>query len=794
MFKNNIKLFFRNIIRYKSTFVINVIGLSSGLACVLMISLWIFDEMQVDKFHENDENLYQVWNKFETNQGAKVLEWTPTQLAETMAEKLPEVKYAAAQTVPERFAKTSLKLNNKYIKANGVCADKDYLKIFSYPLIEGDKSMALSEINSIVISESLATNLFGETKGIIGKVIEWDGIHANENYQVSGVFQDLPNQSTHNFDFIVPMEAWKKGVILQGGNFNWDNNNPITYIVLHEGTKEKEFAAKIEKFSKQQNDDVTADLVMTQYSSNYLYGNFENGRQVQGRMTYVYLFSCIALFILAIACINFMNLSTANASRRLKEIGVKKALGSGRGTLISQYFTESVMTAFISLIMALLFVFLFLSKFNEITGKELVLNFSFLTVGAIILITFFTGILAGSYPALYLSRFKPVAILKGQLKNSWAEIWVRKGLVIFQFSLSIILILAVLLVSQQVSYVQSKNLGMDKDNLIYFKQEGFLKENKEAFLAELKNTPNVLNAATTSQNIIGTMINTTGGLIWSGNDEERRSRFKELQIGHDFIETMDIKVKEGRPFLREFPTDSAAIVFNETAIKSMNLKDPIGKTIRYGDRQYTIVGVLKDFHFQSFRETVKPMFFRLNPKEKGLEFVVRIAQGKETEVLAQLKGLYARFNPGYVFEYNFLDTDFQAQYAAEQQVASLSRYFAGLAIIISCLGLFGLAAYTSERRRKEISIRKVLGQSVSNITFMLSSEFAKLVFIAILIAMPVAYLLASNWLSGYAYKIPLKLWYFLGAGLLALVVAMITVGSQTVGAANRNPADGLRDE
>ncbi len=794
MFKHNVKLFLRTIKRYKTTFMINVIGLSSGLACVFLIALWVLDEVQVDKIHENDEYLYQVWNKFESREGPRVLNWTPSILAETMADKLPEVKYAASQTVPTQFAKTPLRVNNKIIKTAGVFAGKDYFNIFSYPLIEGDKNQVLEEINSIVISESLANQLFGSPKEVVGKVIEWDAMGMLGKHQVSGVFKDIPTNSTTHFDFILPLAAYKKGIIHNGGKNDWVNNNPITYILLNEGTNVQEFAAKIENFSKLQDEDVEADLIITKYSSNYLYSNFENGKQTSGRMNYVYLFSCIALFILTIACINFMNLSTANASRRLKEIGVKKALGSKRTTLITQYFGESVMTAFISLLFALLVVFLFIPQFNVITGKTLSLSFEPLTFGLLLLIALFTGVLAGSYPALHLSRFKPVTILRGQLKNSWGEVWVRKGLVIFQFSLSIILIIAVLLVSQQVDYVRSKNLGMDKDNVVYFSQEGHLRQNAEAFLKELKTFPNIVNAAMTSQNIIGTNINTTGGVVWTGNEEERQSRFKTLRIGHDFIETMDMKIKEGRSFSRQFPADSAAIVFNETAIKMMGIKNPIGKTIRYGSTQYTIIGILKDFHFQSFRETVRPMFFRLNNNRSNLEFVVRIASGTEKETLTMLADAYAKFNPGYVFEYSFLDTDFQAQYAAEQRVASLSKYFAGLAILISCLGLFGLAMYTAERRRKEISIRKVLGQSVSQVTIMLSGEFAKLVLIAIGIAIPIAYLLAGNWLSSFAYRIPLKIWYFIGAGCIALFVALLTVGSQAIGAANKNPVDGLKEE
>lgn len=792
MLKHNLKLFLRNIKRYKSTFLINLIGLSTGLTCVILITLWVIDELKVDTFHENDTQLYQVWNSFNSPEGTRVLNWTPPMLAETMVKQLPEVEYATAQSLPEWFENTPLKVDGKIIKAPGIFAEKDYFKIFSYELLEGNKEQVLVDLNSIVISESLSKRLFGTAEDIVGKTIEWDILNTQKSHQVSGVFKDIPSNATTQFDFILPFKNWENAVLGLGERIDWVSNNPATYIVLKEGTDPKVFAAKIKGFSKLQDKDVSADLVMTQYSSNYLYGNFENGKQTSGRMDYVYLFSLIALFILVIACINFMNLSTANASRRLKEIGVKKAMGSKRGALIAQYFGESILTAFISFGISLLMVNFCIPKFNEITGKSVGLDIS--SLGLLVLVVLGTGILAGSYPALHLSRFNALKILRGSIKGSLSEVWVRKGLVVFQFALSIILIVSVLVVYQQITFVQSKNLGMDKDNVIYFNQEGNLKENTEAFLEEIKSISGVVNASTTTQNVIGTDINKTGGLVWNGNEENRKSRFNELRIGHDFIETMEMKVKEGRTFSKAFATDSSAIVFNETAIKLMGLEDPVGKTVRYGNTQYNIIGVLKDFHFKSLRETVSPMFFRLAPQDRYLQFAVRIIKGQEKETLAQINTIYTQFNKGYVFDYQFLNTDYQAQYESELRAVTLSKYFAGLAILICCLGLFGLAMFTAERRKKEIGIRKVLGQSATQVTMMLSSEFIKLVLVAILIALPIAYMLSTDWLSGFAYHIPLQFWNFVGAGILALLVAIVTVSSHAIKAANNNPVEALRDE
>ncbi|RKN77982.1 ABC transporter permease [Ulvibacterium marinum] len=795
MLKHNLKLFFRNIKKYKSTFLINVIGLSTGLACVLLIALWVVDELQVDKFHKNDTELYQVWNKFENPDGIKLAFWTPDMLAETMAEQLPEVKYASPFIPGGWLGNMPLTTEKETYKASGVFAGRDYFKMFSYELIKGTEDQVLTDISSIVISESLATKIFGSPDEAIGKALEWNALNTNETHTVSGIFKDLPSNSTQQFDFILPFERFVKLSPNIGRESSWTQNAPITYIVLEKGTNVERFAKKIAGFSKAQDDNVEADLFLKQYSTNYLHGNFENGKVVGGRIEYVYLFSAIALFILIIACINFMNLSTANATRRVKEIGIKKALGSQRRTLIWQYFGEAILTAFFSLLVAILIMAAILPQFNMITGKTLSLLPDFQTMAIILTTVLFTGLLAGSYPALHLSRFNPVAILKGKLKSATSEVWVRQGLVVFQFGLSIILIVAVLVVYKQIDFVQSKNLGMEKDNVIYFQKEGLLQSKSEAFLEKVNTIPGVLNATTAVQNFVGSQMNNTSGVRWPGQEEGTTIDFTDMGTSVGLIETLDIEVAEGRAFSKAFASDStSAILFNETAIRTMGLKDPVGKTVNLWGEDRQIVGVVKDFHFQSFREAIRPMFFRLVPEKQTFLFMAKLAAGSERETLAQLKEIYGEFNPGYTFDYKFLDTDFQALYESENRVAVLSKYFAGLAILISCLGLLGLATFTAERRRKEISIRKVLGQTATQVTVMLTIEFAKLVIISILISLPLAYWLTSNWLSGFVYRIPLSFWYFLGAGIVALLVAMLTVGSQAIQAANKNPVNGLREE
>ena len=439
-----------------------------------------------------------------------------------------------------------------------------------------------------------------------------------------------------------------------------------------------------------------------------------------------------------------------------------------------------------ALFVALLTVVLLLPQFNTIIGKQLTLQFDVNLIVLTLGITFITGLLAGSYPAIYLSGFNAVAVLKGKLNKSTGELWTRKGLVVVQFALSIILIVSVIVVYKQIEFVQNQNLGYAKDNIVYFKAEGEIKEKLPTFLAELKNAPAIKNASSTTHSMIG--HNWSTSLEWEGMDPNSELNFQIVGVDYDFIETMDMEILAGRGFNRAFG-DSIGVIFNETAIKAMGLEDPIGKIV---EGRIPIVGIVKDFHFKSLHDEVEPLFMAIMPQVNKV--MVRIEAGKEKEALKSIQGLYQAFNPGFPFEYEFLDDNYKALYESEQQVATLSKYFAGMAILISCLGLFGLAIFTAERRKKEISIRKVLGQSASQVTVMLSSEFAKLVLLSILIALPIAYLLASNWLSGFAYRIPLQVWYFLGAGLVALLVAMLTVGSQAIRAANRNPVNALRDE
>ena len=790
MFRHTLLLAYRSFLRFKSTFFINLIGLSTGLACSLFIYLWVSDELHVDKFHEKDERLFQAMERQQATDGILVSDKTAGLVAQALTQEMPEVEYAAAVLHYSGFPTSilSAQQENK-IRATGQFASKDYFQVFSYKLIAGDEASVLRDKNAIVLSEKLARQLFKTTQNAVGKTLQWEMGSLKKQVIVSGVFKDIPVSSSEQFDFLLSFEAYKDTAPWV---LNWENDGTHTYVVLKKGANVAQCNNKIANLINSKNGGAHRQLFLKPYSEKYLYGNYENGVQAGGRIVYVKLFSIIAIFILLIACINFMNLSTAKANQRIKEVGVKKVIGASRRTLMGQYLGESLLMAFISLSVAILLVVLLLPSFNQITGKHLLLPVDTTLIAAILGITLFTGLIAGSYPALYLSGFSPATVLKGRLPGSIGELFIRKGLVVFQFALSVILIVAVLVVYKQIAYIQTKNLGYDKDNIIHFLKEGRLYENQDAFLAAVKNIPGIVNASSVGRSIIGSH-NTTSGLAWEGKNPDENTAFEMIRVNYDLMQTLGIQMVAGRAFSRSFATDEAKIIFNEAAIAAMGLKDPVGKNINLWGQDLEIVGVAKNFHFESLHENVKPLFFKLEPGQTHA-IMVKIAAGKEKEVIPNLQNLYTEFNPGFTFDYQFLDQDYQALYTAEQRISALSRYFAGLAILISCLGLFGLAAFTAERRRKEIGVRKVLGASSLNIIYLLSGDFTKLVLAAILFTLPLSWLAARQWLNNFAYRIDLQWWYFIGAGLAALLIAWFTVGIQAAKAARINPVHSLKDE
>ena len=800
MFRHNLLLIYRTFQRFKTTFFINLIGLSTGLACALLIYLWVNDELHVDKFHEKDDRLFQVMKNLPTASGILTLENTQGRLAEALAEEIPEIEYAVSVIPSARWfsSKGTLSTDDTRVRADGYFVGKDYFNVFSINFIQGDKERLSSDKNNIAISETLAVKLFNTTTNVIGKVVEWDQEILKGHYVIAGIFEEPPPSSTAKFDILFNYELFiEKNPKLE----NWSNSDPNTYVIVRKGADIGELEGKIADFIKSKNPNSKETLFLQQYSRKYLYNHYENGVQAGGRIEYVKLFSIIAIFLLVIACINFMNLSTAKASRRIKEIGIRKAVGADRKSLVFQFLGESILMAFLSLAFAIVLVALSLPTFNQITGKYIDLNFNSHLILPVLSLTLITGLISGSYPALYLSGFRPAIVLKGKINTSTGESWVRKGLVVFQFAISVILIGSVWVVYKQIEFIHTKNLGYNKDNILYFEkgekddpQGNRAFENElEGFLLAVKNIPGVLNAS----NFRHSILNRQGGtsaVSWPEKEPDTHIDFTDLPVGYDFIETLGIEIKEGRSFSRAFGAQKSTVIFNEEAIQRMGLKEPIGKTVKIWGEDREIIGVAENFHFQSFYENIKPLFFDLSLAPRVSKIIVKISAGSEKETIERLQELYSEYNPGLPFEYTFLDRDYQLLYASENRAALLSQYFAAMAILISCLGLFGLALFTAERRIKEISIRKILGASEFGIIRLLSADFTRMVIMAIVIALPISYFIAKSWLEGFAYRIDLEWWFFIGAGLMALLIAWFTIGLQTVKAARVNPTECLKDE
>jgi len=779
---------YRNFKRFKVSFFINLIGLSVGLVSTLLIYFWIKDELKIDNFNDKNSQLYQVLRNEPLNNTINTEEYTPGLLARSIVSTIPEVENAVAVVPPNNTYNGVISNERSKIFVSSQFADHDFFRVFTYDFIAGDKNTVLLDKSAVSISEQLAVKLFSTTENVIGKTISFENEYFAGSYLISGIFKSPPSASTRfdvlfNYDLFLERRPEVK---------EWSNGGPSTFVVVKQNADINNVADKITRLflSKRQNTKET--LIIQRFSEKYLYGNYENGVPVAGRMIYVRLFGLIAFFILGIACINFMNLSTAKAARRMKEVGIKKVLGANRGGLIVQYIGESMLLTFISLFIALLATELLLPQFNSITGKNLTLHFDQNLILSLLTISLLTALAAGSYPAFYLSSFNPAHALKGKLNSTNSELLVRKGLVIFQFIISIVLIISVSVTYNQIRYIKDKNLGYDKDNVISFAKQGRLDKNFKSFITQLKTTPGVINASYMYGNLAGGISSRSGGLAWDGQTlDQRNTKFDYLDIDFGLIETLNLKVEQGRSFSPEFGSDTSAIIFNKAAIKAMGIKDPVGKTVNfYGKRQ--IIGVIDDFHFESLFEKVKPFFFKID-YENGGNILVRIKSGSEKVAIESIETLYKKFNGNLPFEYKFLDDDYQIQYTFENKIAILSRYFAGIAILISCLGLFGLAAFMVERRSKEIAIRKTLGCSDLGIVSLLSTFFVRIIIIAIFIAFPIGYLIMGNWLESFAYKISMQLWHFAFAAILAFIMAWVAIASQIFIAIRINPVRYLRE-
>lgn len=787
-----LKSTFRNFFKHKSSFLINLIGLAVSFACAILIFLWVNDELRVDSFHKTNKQLYQVMENHDLQEGIMTQAWTPDLLGRTFAVEMPEVEMETSIMPAFLLGNFSLTAGEKKIKAAGQFADKDLFRVFSFPLLQGEPAQVLKNKDGIVISKQLAMSLFGTTENVIGKTIDWELLNFKNPTVVTGIFEGTPKNSTIQFDFALSYDAWMELSQKVGRNIDWGNHAPCTYLVLKENTDIKQFNTKIENYLKTKLGNSNIRLFAVPFSSQYLHGKFENGVQAGGRISYVNLFSLIAVFILLIAGINFMNLTTARASGRFKEIGIKKVVGSGRWSLIVQFVSESVILTFFALLVSVAIVYFMLPLFNQITAKNLVFSSHLQFFLILPFIAFILAVITGLYPALYLSGFNSLQTLKAKFSNSGGEVWARKGLVVFQFVISVVLIISVIVVYRQVEFIRNKNLGYNKNQVIFFDKEGEIANRQEAFLQEAAKIPGLINISSIGGTLIGSFASTYD-VNWPEKTPGSDIRFEVIPVGYNLIETLEMQLVEGRSFSSDFQNDKGKVILNQKAVEIMGLKDPIGKTVRFWGEEKQVVGVLKNFNFESLKEDINPLLFYLAP-EKTMKIMARIEAGQEAKVLKSLAAVYGEFNKGFEFDYQFMDAAWNAQYEAETRVGILSRLFAVLGIFISCLGLFGLASFAAEKRIKEIGVRKVNGAKISEVMVMLNKEFIRWVVIAFVIATPVSWYILHKWLESYAYKTSLSWWIFALAGLFALGIALLTVSWQSWKAATRNPVEALRYE
>lgn len=784
MLKNLLTVAWRSFFRQKFYSIINVLGLASGLACTLFIYLWVHDEVTKDRFHSDHQKIFNIVSNLRMNDG-EILTWdvTPGPLAEEIHEHSSEVELVART---QNTGSMLFQYNDKGFMERGFYADPDFFKIFSFPVIAGTVSDDPNRVSEMSISKQLAEKLFGN-EDPIGKIIK---ANRNTDYTIVAVFDHSKVNTALEFSFVLPFEIYKKQ---RGDGFSWGNFDHPLYVKLHDESKHETFVANLHQRLKTVNSQSDVTFYVQPLADRYLFSQFENGIPVGGRIKYVQIFSVVALFILVIACINFMNMATARAANRSKEVGVRKVVGAHRRSLVLQFLSESLVISTISMLVAVCFVYLFLPLFNLLVEKQIAIDFlDPLFLGGVSLIVMITGLLAGSYPAIFLSSYQPVSVLKGSAAStSNTASGLRKTLVVFQFSLTVILIASSLVIYQQITFIMSKDVGYNRSSVISFPLRGDLSQKFDVFKQELKQFPGIENVARGDQSLVQ-VNNQNGSVDWPGEPENSQVFFRTVVVDFDYLETLGVKLKEGRMFSREF-NDTSAFVITSRAAEVMGLYEPIGQTISQWGMKGKIVGVVDDFHSRSLHESIDPIIFMCNPKWTGTGFI-RMNGENISEVLANVRKVYSQYAPDYPFNYAFLDDDFARLYKNEKVAGSLALIFTFMAIIISGLGLLALAAYSAEKRKKEISIRKTLGASVQALVTMMSKDFLKLSLTASIIGCPLAWLLMREYLNGYAYHTELDWLLFVVTATAAMLLSLLLVIFQVTKAALANPVDALRNE
>jgi len=786
MLKNYLKVAFRNLTRNKGFSIINISGLAVGMASASLILLWVQHEISFDRFHKLNNRLYEVWTNGIRDGGLQSGIPTPQLMGPALKKDYPEIENAARIGWEQPIL---FEYNEKHIKATGTWADPAFLTMFSFPLLKGDAKTALNDPHSLVITLQMSKKLFGE-EDPIGKVLKFDN---SENFTVTGLLKDLPNNTQFHFEFL------NSSAFLESKGYmdaDWTDVSIRTFVLLKANTNLSVVNAKIKniipKYSGGRSKEESFLYPMDQLR---LYSRFEEGKPVGGRIETVKIFSIIAFLILTIACINFMNLSTASSEKRAKEVGVRKVAGALRKSLVAQFLIESTLIASFAGVIALLIIQFSLPAFNQLTEKELFIdyhNIEFWSVAIVFIL--FTGVLAGSYPAFFLAGFKPVTVLKGHFKKVNALVTPRKLLVVIQFCFAIVLIICTLIIVQQIKFAQGRSSGYDKNNLAYVFMEGDIQKNYPLIKNELLASGTALSVSQTMAPL--TQSWSSGfSLSWPGKDPNTKVSFDRSTTDGGLVKTAGLTLVDGRDIdIINYPSDSTACLINESAARLMKFKNPLGQMIFDDPVTWHVVGVIKDFILQSPYDQIRPIIFK-GPRYGSNVLNIRFNNHYSIDKnLAATEKIFKKYNPAYPFEYHFVDEEYAKKFDDQQQTATLAGLFAGLTIFISCLGLFGLAAYMAENRMKEIGVRKILGASIPQIATLISRDFLGLVMISILIASPTAWYVMHQWLHGFDYRIEIHWYVFALAGLAAILISLITVSFQAIKAAIANPVTSLRSE
>lgn len=775
MFKNYLTIALRNIKKYKIYSFINILGLAIGIAASTLILLWVQDELSYDNFHTNLNKLHRVVFNVEG-------EWWNSSswaLSPILKKDYPEIEKATRYARRTQF----LKYKEQSFNESGAFVDRDFLDMFCFQFVKGNPETAFATDNSIILTEETASKYFNYEEPMDKVIIMNNGT----DLIVTGVIKNVPSNSTFQFNYLAPVRLFGEEKLN-----SWSVESQ-SYLLLQKNTNVADLVEKISGIVMKHDTrtEQKVEVHLQPFEKLHLYR-----LSSAGPIVYVYIFSAIALLILLIACINFMNLATARSRNRAKEIGMRKVVGAAKINIIRQFFSESIILSFIALLFAILLIDLFLPAFNTLSGKQLSLNLltNFSHITGLLVITLITGLVSGSYPALVLSSFKPAEVLKTSISSGSNKSLFRKILVISQFTAAIILITSTVVIYNQLDFIRNKNLGFSRNHTVIIPFNAPLKQNYESFKNEIKQNPNIISV--TSATNIPTSIGNINPVYWEGQTTENYKTINWVAVDYDYFDTFEMTIVEGRKFSKAYSTDLQNYIVNEEAVKLMGFESAIGKLFSIWQNEGQIIGVVKNFHSRSLHNEIVPVVFTIDPRWNWSlsRIFVKIKPDKIPQTLDYLKTTATRFAPDYPFNYSFLDEHFERQYRGDRQIGSIFKYFSFIAIFISCLGLFGLASFMVGQRTKEIGIRRILGASKSYIMMLLSKEFLVLIIVANLIAWPIAYIVANNLMADYVYRAEITFWIFISAGLLTLLLTFITISLQTIKAARANPVEALRYE